>query len=158
MTTNRGTTIGTAAGTATGTTAGAAASTTSAPKTKEEKLAADQATKKAEQAAQQQAEQAYLKKVAAGVKLVATKCPDNEGHYYATGSMPKIRPEVVGCIDVHYQAICPGSRIAIEGVAKNFIGMSGCFGDTYQIAPKPACAVKDVPIRVVDVRPGCSGK
>lgn len=112
----------------------------------------------AEHEKQERAKQEYLRAVAAGVKLVATKCPDGEGHYYATGTMPNVKPEVVSCIDVHYQAVCPGSSIAIDGIAKNFIGMSGCFGDTYQISPKPLCAVKEVKIRVVEVQHGCGSR
>jgi hypothetical protein len=118
-----------------------------------EKLAAQQA----EKAAAEKAERAYLAAMVQGVRLVATKCPDGEGHYYATGTRPSIKPEVVSCVDVYYQASCPDGRVQIRGVAKNFIGMSGCFGDTYQIDPKPACAVKDVRIQITDVRPGCSG-
>jgi len=158
LTTNRGsTTTNTGAAMAAGAAAGTAAGSTT-PKTREEKLAADKAVKDAEKAQQQQAEQEYLKKVAAGVKLVAVTCLGGEGKYYATGSMPKIRPEVVSCIDVHFQAICPGSNVVIDGVADNFIGMGGCFGDTYTISPKPACNVKDVKIRVVDAQPGCGTK
>ncbi len=153
LTTNRPATTPAVATNASGAAAGS-----SAPKTREEKAAADKAAKDSEKTKQQQAEQEYLQKVAAGIKLVATKCPDGEGNYYATGSMPKIKPEVVGCIDVNFEAYCPGSNIAIKGRADNFIGMSGCFGDTYDIKPKPACSVKEVAIRVVNVVPGCNSK
>ena len=89
---------------------------------------------------------------------MATKCPDGEGNYYATGSMPKIRPEVVGCIVVSFEAICPGSNVAIGGRAANVVGMSGCFGDTYKISPKSACGVKEVKIRIINAQSGCSAK
>lgn len=121
-------------------------------KEKADRLAAEQAQK----AAEQQAQKAYLATLVQGIRLVATKCPDGAGHYYATGTMPKVKNEGVSCIDVHYEASCPGSRQTVSGVAKNFVGMSGCFGDTYQVEPKPACEVKEVRIRVTDVRPGCS--
>lgn len=120
-------------------------------KEKADKLAAEQTKRTAEE----QAGKAYLASLVQGIRLVATKCPDGEGHYYATGNMPKVKHEAVSCIDVYYEASCPGSRQTVTGVAKNFIGMSGCFGDTYQVEPKPACAVKDVRIQVTDVRPGC---
>ena len=125
---------------------------------KADKLAKEKADKlakeEAEKAAKQQAQKAFLDAMISGIRLVATKCPDNAGHYYATGSMPKTPKG--GCIDVYYEASCPSSGQASRGVAKNFIGMSGCFGDTYQIEPKPACSVKEVQIRVTDVRPGCN--
>jgi hypothetical protein len=36
--------------------------------------------------------------------------------------------------------------------------MSGCFGDTCKITPKPACSVKDVQIRVTSAQHGCDRK
>lgn len=109
----------------------------------------------AEKAAAQRAEAEYFTSMRQGIRLVATKCPDNAGHYYATGILPKVKSKVDLCIDVSYEASCPGDRNVVTGVAKNFIGMSGCFGDTYQIDPKPECSVKEVRIRVTDVLPGC---
>ena len=121
------------------------------------KKADAEAAKLAEQQAQKQASVQYLKSVAAGTRLVATKCPDGEGKYYATGSRPRIKPEVVGCIDVTFRAYCAGSVQYSEGIAHNFIGMAGCFGDTYEISPKPACKVDQVRIEVVEARGGCGG-
>ena len=86
-----------------------------------------------------------------GIRLVATTCPGGEGHYYATGT----RPRTDKCIDVHFTATCPGSAIESHGIARNFVGMSGCFGDTYQIEPKPACDAKQVSVHVTSVTPGC---
>ncbi|MBC7603051.1 MAG: hypothetical protein H7255_10390 [Ramlibacter sp.] len=91
-----------------------------------------------------------------GIRLAATKCPDGEGHYYATGLLPKPKPKGGYCIDVHYEASCPGSRNVVTGVATKFIGLNGCFGDTYKIDPKPACDVKAVAIRVTDVTLDCN--
>jgi hypothetical protein len=88
-----------------------------------------------------------------GIRLVATKCPDGEGHYYVTGTKPSVKG--AACVDVNYEAVCPGSKAVVTGIAKNFVGLNGCFGDTYQIAPKPACAVGDVSVRVTSVQPGC---
>lgn len=119
-------------------------------KEKADQLAAQQA----EKAAEQQAQRDYLNSMRQGIRLVATKCPDGAGHYYATGSMPRIK-HVLSCIDVYYRAYCPGSGVSSNGVAKNFIGDSGCFGDTYQIEPKPACPAEQVRIEVADVQPGC---
>jgi transcription initiation factor TFIID subunit TAF12 len=98
----------------------------------------------------------YLKKIATGSRLVATKCPDGEGKYYATGTRPKIKPEVVSCIDLQFRAYCPGNTQYSDGIAKNFIGMSGCFGDTYDINPKPPCKVDQVRIEIVEAR-SCGG-
>lgn len=116
------------------------------------KTAEREAAKLAEQKAENQSREQYLKSVAAGTRLVATKCPDGEGKYYATGKRPNIKPEVVACVDVHFRAYCPGSAQFSAGVAHNFIGMSGCFGDTYDIIPKPACKVDAVRIEVVEAR------
>lgn len=113
------------------------------------KKAEAEKSKLAEQQAEEQARVQYLQKVAAGTRLVATKCPDGEGQYYATGTMPNIKPEVVGCVDVHFRAYCGDSPQYSDGIAKNFLGMSGCFGDTYDINPKPNCKVEQVRIEVV---------
>ena len=103
---------------------------------------------------EKQARVQYLQDVTTGTRLVATKCPDGEGKYYATGTRPKIKPEVVGCIDVRFRAYCQGSVQYSEGVAHNFIGMAGCFGDTYDISPKPPCNVNQVRIEVIEAM-GC---
>jgi acyl transferase domain-containing protein len=117
-----------------------------------------QAQQKSERlAAEQQEKSTYLTAMRNGIRLVATKCPDGEGHYYATGVLPKVKPRGDMCIDVHYEASCADGRATVSGVADNFIGMSGCFGDTYKISPKPACAVEQVRIRVTSVTPGCNG-
>lgn len=110
------------------------------------------AAKQAAQQAEKLAAEQYLISVAAGTRLVATKCPDGEGKYYATGKRPNIKPEVVGCVDVRYRAYCAGSTQYSEGIARNFIGMAGCFGDTYDINPKPDCKVDQVHIEVVEAR------
>lgn len=112
---------------------------------KEEAAAAKLAKEKAEK----QEKEIYLRNVAAGIRLRATKCPDGQGLYYATGTRPRIKPEVVSCIDVQYRAYCPGSAQYSSGTARNFVGMNGCFGDTYDINPKPPCKVEEVRIEVV---------
>ncbi|WP_426195296.1 hypothetical protein [Massilia sp. DWR3-1-1] len=119
---------------------------------------------KAERLARQEADKAAARKemmdfhaaMASGIRLVATKCPDGAGHYYATGSAPRVKePGGSACIDVQYEASCPDNRPPSRGVAKTFVGMAGCFGDTYQIEPKPDCDVKNVRVRVVGVQ-SCS--
>lgn len=121
-------------------------------KQREEKRQQAEATKLAEQHAAKQASEQYLRNVAAGTRLVATKCPDGEGKYYATGSRPNIRPEVVSCVDVKFRASCPGGREYSDVTAHNFIGMSGCFGDTYEISPKLSCKVDQVHISVLEAQ------
>jgi hypothetical protein len=118
--------------------------------------AAEEAQRKADKErevqAEKQARAQYLKNVASGTRLVATKCPDGEGKYYATGTRPKIKPEVVSCVDIRFRAYCPDSRQYSEGVAHIFVGMAGCFGDTYAISPTPGCKVDQVRIEVVEAR------
>jgi hypothetical protein len=113
------------------------------------KKAEEAAAKLAEQKAKKQAEDQYLKSLAAGSRLVATKCPDGEGKYYATGKRPSIKPDVVECVDLHFRAYCPGNTQYTSGVAHNFIGMAGCFGDTYEISPTPPCKVDQVQLKVI---------
>ncbi|UGQ45160.1 hypothetical protein [Massilia endophytica] len=108
-----------------------------------------------DKAAEQAERTAYLQRMAREIQLGVGKCPDGEGHYYANGTMPRGGKEVVSCIDVHYEASCPGSNIVSRGVADNFVGLSGCYGDTYKIEPRPACKVSEVRIRVVKVTEGC---
>jgi hypothetical protein len=97
----------------------------------------------------------YLAALRQGIRLKATKCPDGEGLYYVTGSMPRIKEEL-GCVDVYYRASCPGSAVSSNGVIKTFVP-GGCFsGDAATIAPKPACAVEQVRVEVSDVRRGCN--
>lgn len=95
---------------------------------------------------------AYHAALLRGIRMKATKCPDGEGHYYATGSIPALKePAGAACINVTFEARCPDSRPPIRGVADNYIGMAGCFGDTYKIEPKPTCDAKDVRIEVTSV-------
>ena len=118
--------------------------------------AAEEAKQKAEKERQAQAEKQaraqYLQSIKTGSRLVATMCPGGEGKYFATGSRPRIKPEVVSCVDVRFRAYCPGSRQYSEGVAPIFVGLSGCFGDTYEINPTPGCKVDQVRIEVIEAR------
>lgn len=115
------------------------------------------AAQQAEKAAEEQAKKAYLAALAQGIRLKATKCPDGEGKYYVVGRMPKLTIKTaVECIDVHFRASCPDGRNPVNGVAKTFLGMGGCFGDTYDIDPKLSCPVEEVRVEVTDVRGGCN--
>jgi hypothetical protein len=109
----------------------------------------------AERAAEQEGKKRYLAEMLRGVQLKASKCPDGAGHYYANGTKPRVKSEAVSCIDVHFEASCPASNAVSRGIAHNFVGMSGCFGDTYQIEPKPACSVSEVRVSVTAVQ-SCS--
>ena len=113
-----------------------------------EKAAADEARAVAD----------YLDQVRRGTRLAARHCPDGKGSFYVEGLRPRIKPEKVSCVDVHYEALCPGQAPGngVRGVAKNFIGIAtDCFmGDSVEITPKPACTVKEVRVDVRDVR-GC---
>jgi hypothetical protein len=115
---------------------------------------------KAEQAAQKLAEEEavrkYLAAVASGTTLKARRCP---GGYYLVGLRPKIKPEVVPCIDVLYRAQCAGSNGSSDGIGKNFIGIAtDCYmGDTFKVEPTPACPVEDVKVTIRAVT-ACSMK
>ncbi len=131
---------------------------------KEEERRTRIAAEKADKLAREEAERIaskneldqYFAALRSGIRMRATKCPDGAGHYYATGSRPKLKePSGHSCIDVSFEAKCSNSNHAIAGIAKNYIGMAGCFGDTYQIGPKPGCEVKDVQITITAVN-GCS--
>lgn len=125
-------------------------------KAKEREDKAQAARQKAQEVANEKREQAdYLHALESGTKLYARKCPDGEGKYYMVGKRPRIKPEKVSCIDVHFEARCPGSARGVTGVSRNFVGMAtDCFmGDTTAIEPKPACPVDQVSVLVRSVRP-----
>lgn len=125
---------------------------------RERAAAAEAARKKAEREKKEQDEKVaqanYLSQLERGIKLGALNCPGGEGKHYIVGNRPRIKPEVVSCIDVSYVATCNGSRQGIPGVAKNFIGMgTDCFtGDTAEVNPTPSCKVKEVKVSVTQVR------
>lgn len=105
-----------------------------------------------QKAASKRALEQYYETMRQGIRLHAVKCSDDAGHYYATGTRPSV--EGFKCISVHYRASCSGGSWYTDGVAGNFNGPSGCYGETYQISPKPPCSVDNVRVRVTDVR-GC---
>lgn len=112
------------------------------------------ASRLAEQQAEKQAVVQYLRAVQSGIRLGVKNC---YGQYEVGGTLPKIKPEVVSCIDVYYRARCEGSAANYGGVIKNFTGFdAGCFGDTATISPKPDCPVSQVHVSVDEVRK-CGG-
>ena len=109
-----------------------------------------EAAKKAEAEKKQNDKANYLQNFAIGTRLKAIAC---YGETSVVGVAPKIRPEVVGCVDVHYRAQCEDSAAYVDGIANNFVGMSmSCFGDTYRVEPKPACASERVRVTVREAR------
>ena len=118
------------------------------------KKAEAEAAKKAEQEAEEQAKREYLVALARGTQLKARTCPGGEGQYYVVGLLPKIKPEKVDCVDLHYRARCEGHANYIDGVGKTFLGIAtDCFmGDTYKIEPKPACPLAQLQITVKEIR------
>jgi hypothetical protein len=110
------------------------------------------AARKAEQEAEERADAQYLRDLLAGTRLHARKCPSPG--YYIVGLLPKIKPERVQCVDLHYSARCEGSPSATTGVGRNFVGLAtDCFmGDTYEIKPTPSCPVDKVVVTAVELR------
>lgn len=127
-----------------------AAEKAAAEKARREKIEAD---KKAQAEAKAQADSEYLRKLAAGTRLVAQNC---FGEHHVMGKLPSIKPRLVECIDMQFRAYCPGTpRVYHQGVIKNMVGMgTGCYGDTAQIEPKLACKAAELTVEVVEAR-GC---
>ena len=115
---------------------------------------AEQQAQRDKQAAEQvQAKAAYLAQLQSSIRLKARQC---FGGQYIVGIRPRIKPEEVSCVDVHYRAQCTtaNNNHFIDGVGKNFVGMGeDCFtGDTYTIEPKLSCDVKDISVTLKEVR------
>lgn len=117
-----------------------------------EQEAARQAKERAE-AAEAQVRSDYPRQLRRGITLRARTCPDGEGKHDVVGSRPRINPEKVSCVDIHYEALCPGLVVGRKGVGQNFTGVAtDCLmGDTYTIDPKPACPVKEVRVALRDM-------
>ena len=131
----------------------AEAAATQRAQQKAEREAAAQAARDTEAAAKRD----YLAQLVSGTKLYARTCPSGDGNYFVVGTRPRIKPERVPCVNVHYEAVCEGSAQGSTGVVENFLGVAtDCFmGDANfgaPIAPKPACPVKQVRMQVRDVR------
>jgi hypothetical protein len=98
----------------------------------------------------------FLASLKQGIRLRATKCMGGEGKYYVTGSKPAGIKNEVSCVDVFFQARCPGAAVSSRGVLGNFVGMSGCLGDLKEVDPKPGCPVEQVQVEVTDVQATCN--
>jgi hypothetical protein len=111
-----------------------------------------EAARKAEQEAEERADQQYLRDLLAGTRLHARKCP--APGYYVVGLLPKIKPERVQCVDLHYSARCEGSAATTPGLGRNFLGAAtDCFmGDAYEIKPQPSCPVDKVILTAIELR------
>jgi hypothetical protein len=96
----------------------------------------------------------YLASLRTTIRLAAISCPGGEGKHYIVGVRPRIKPEVVSCIDVQYTEFCPGQTNGTPGVAKNFVGAgTDCyFGDTATVSPTPSCKAKTARVVVEAVR------
>ena len=120
---------------------------------KQRQLAERQVQRNAEAAEQAQAKAGYLGQMQSGIRLVARQC---YGKQYVVGTRPRIKPEVVSCVDVHYRAQCTtaGNSQFVDGVGKTFVGMgTDCFsGDNYAIEPKLSCDVKEIQVTLKEVR------
>jgi hypothetical protein len=107
------------------------------------------------QASEQQLAEAkldYLVKVKNGIQMKAVTC---YGKKYVTGSRLKVtlaKGLTNSCVDVSVSAWCPGDRVGRPVLARNYIGMAGCFGDIYEIEPTPACDSQDIRVLVEDVQ------
>lgn len=93
----------------------------------------------------------YYGAVKDGIRMQALHC---YGNLYVSGSRSRVQapPGVSSCVDVSTRAYCPGDRVGTPVLARNFVGMSGCVGDTYKIDPKPACKAEEVRVVVEQVR------
>lgn len=100
----------------------------------------------------------YLRALERGITLGARHCPDGQGKHFIVGHRPHIKPEEVSCVNVYYNAFCPGSATASSGVIRNFLGEStSCFmGDTDDISPTPACKPNEARVVVIRVT-ACGG-
>lgn len=125
---------------------------------RQKKLAQDKADREAKRAAEKARDEAekreYLSQTAQKSTLKARVC---YGKTYVVGIRPRIKPERVACVDMHYRASCPGSRAYVTGVVKNFVGIgTDCFtGDTADME-KMSCPAEDIRIEVVEAQP-CGG-
>lgn len=113
------------------------------------------AKQEADKAAKAKAERDYLAEVKRQFKLVARTCPGGEGRYFAVGVNPNIKPELVACYGIKFQAMCRGGGISAYGGTEHFKSLStSCFmGESVPMEPKLNCKPEDVQITVTEVNP-----
>lgn len=109
------------------------------------------AKEQAEQQNKARLEADYLRAIKDGTRMKAVVC---YGNHYVTGTRPRVKEpaHMSSCVDVSVTAWCPGDRSGRRVVATNFVGMGGCYGDTYKIEPKPACEAEQMRVVVEEVR------
>ena len=94
----------------------------------------------------------YLQAVKDGTRMKVISCA---GEHHVSGQRPRVKEPagVSSCVDVAATAWCPGDRSGRSVLAKNFVGMGGCFGDTYKIDPQPSCKAEEMRVVVESVQP-----
>lgn len=110
-----------------------------------------EAEKIAQKEAAAKAKQDYFAQQKRDTRLWALKC---FGDYYVNGSRPRVKPEVVACVDVYFDARCNSSNhTQTRGKISNFVGVGdGCyFGDTGKME-KLSCEAENIVVTVTDVR------
>lgn len=107
--------------------------------------------RQAEQQNQARLKTDYLKSIKDGTRMKVISC---YGDHYVSGERPRIKEPagVSSCVNVAVTAWCPGDRSGRPVLARNFVGMAGCFGDTYKIEPRPSCKAEDMRVVVESVQ------
>lgn len=104
-----------------------------------------------EQQSQARLEADYLKAIKDGTRMKVISC---YGDHYVSGERPRVKEPagMSSCVNVAVTAWCPGDRSGRPVLARNFVGMAGCFGDTYKIEPRPSCKAEDMRVVVESVQ------
>ncbi|MBX9960992.1 MAG: hypothetical protein K2Y15_12725 [Burkholderiaceae bacterium] len=107
--------------------------------------------RQAEQQSQARLEADYLKAIKEGTRMKVISC---YGDHYVSGERPRVKEPagMSSCVNVAVTAWCPGDRSGRPVLARNFVGMAGCFGDTYKIEPRPSCKAEDMRVVVESVQ------
>lgn len=94
---------------------------------------------------------AYLAKMQQGIKLAGRSCPGPSKHVF--GTVPNIKPEEVGCLDVYFDVYCPGSAsVQHRGVMDTMLNnVNGCYGDTEEVPETLPCAAREFRVKVTQV-------
>lgn len=94
---------------------------------------------------------AYLSAMQQGIKLYGRSCPGPSKHVF--GTVPNIKPEEVGCLDVYFEVYCPGSAsVQHRGVMDTMLNnVNGCYGDTEEVPETLPCAAREFRVKVTEV-------
>lgn len=106
-----------------------------------------------EKAARIKATNDYIQNEATGSRLKAIQC---FGEKHVIGVRPRVKPELAACMYLTYRFRCPGEqRWTEQETTTNYIGMmGGCYGESYELKPKPSCPVEQIELQPVKGR-GC---